>query len=150
MEEYINLRIFQPLNIKNWEWTKDPQGISDAASGLTISQFDFTKIGYLFLKNGVWKNKLLVSEQWVETSTKVQSLVNNQFHFGYVWWRFDDQLISNELTTNDVYFFPGALGNHLYIIPHKNLIVSIGAKNSGHPLYNPSLFLFFEILNGIP
>jgi CubicO group peptidase (beta-lactamase class C family) len=51
--------------------------------GLWISTRDEARYGYLFLRRGRWKNRQLISEQWVREATtpcKVRA------DYGYLWW----------------------------------------------------------------
>jgi CubicO group peptidase (beta-lactamase class C family) len=149
MEQFLVERLFKPLGITNWTWDTGPGQITDAAGGLSLSQLDVVKIGYLFLNEGSWEGQQIVSRNWVLQSTQVQSLVSNNYHFGYTWWKFDETFLS-ELLTEDIYCYPGGFGNHLYVVPSKDLVVSIGAQNIESGLYNDSFYLFLEIQNIIP
>ncbi|ARS34177.1 serine hydrolase domain-containing protein [Pontibacter actiniarum] len=52
--------------------------------GLWISARDEARFGYLFLRNGLWKDKQLVSEEWVKQATTQRGPVGPDY--GYLWW----------------------------------------------------------------
>lgn len=54
-------------------WAADLTGLNAGGWGLTLSTLDMAKIGQLYLDNGLWKGKQIVSEQWVKMSTKRQN-----------------------------------------------------------------------------
>ena len=52
-----------------------------------------SKIGLLCLQKGVFHNKRIVSEKWMEESTKVRLRCNEKFRdmmYGYLWWIIDE------------------------------------------------------------
>ncbi|RIJ33438.1 serine hydrolase domain-containing protein [Pontibacter oryzae] len=52
--------------------------------GLWISARDEARFGYLFLRNGRWKDKQLISEEWVKEATTSRGPVGPDY--GYLWW----------------------------------------------------------------
>ncbi len=54
-------------------WAADLTGLNAGGWGLTLSTLDMAKIGQLYLDNGVWEDKQIVSEQWVRLSTQRQN-----------------------------------------------------------------------------
>jgi len=51
--------------------------------GLWISARDEARFGYLFLRQGNWKNKQIISSNWVRAATKPTTIAQN---YGYLWW----------------------------------------------------------------
>jgi CubicO group peptidase (beta-lactamase class C family) len=64
--EYAKAKLFGPLGIKEMYWAHAPQGISMAGYGLYLQPRDLAKIGYLYLRNGVWEGKQLLPPQWID------------------------------------------------------------------------------------
>ena len=64
--EYAKSKLFGPLGIKEMFWAHAPQGISMAGYGLYLQPRDMAKIGYLYLRNGVWEGKQLLPPQWID------------------------------------------------------------------------------------
>jgi CubicO group peptidase (beta-lactamase class C family) len=64
--EYAKAKLFGPLGIKEMFWAHDPQGISMAGYGLYLQPRDMAKIGYLYLRNGLWEGKQLLPPQWID------------------------------------------------------------------------------------
>jgi len=63
-----------------------------------MSQYDLGKIGYLYLNNGVWDNKMIVSKQWVEQSLKSYYEWIYGFHYEYLWYLKNEK---NEKTSEE-------------------------------------------------
>jgi CubicO group peptidase (beta-lactamase class C family) len=51
--------------------------------GMFISTRDQARFGYLFLRNGKWKDKQLISEKWIQM---LQVPSEAKPNYGYMWW----------------------------------------------------------------
>ena len=95
--DYAKKKIFDPLGITNAQWEKDPQGNSTGGWGLYLTTFDLAKIGYLYLREGKWKDKQIIPKEWVLDSTRNHYPVEmsddnniNGFVYGFLWWIYTD------------------------------------------------------------
>ena len=66
MDELIGERVFKPLGITDWSWSRDKAGNPHGMSGLQIRPEDFAKIGQLMLNHGKWENNQLLPEDFVK------------------------------------------------------------------------------------
>jgi hypothetical protein len=64
--DYAKAKLFGPLGISVSNWWRDPQGISIGGFGLALLPRDMAKIGYLYLRNGQWEDKALLSPAWID------------------------------------------------------------------------------------
>jgi CubicO group peptidase (beta-lactamase class C family) len=51
--------------------------------GLWISARDEARFGYLFLRQGKWKNRQMISKNWVRVATSPTWIAQG---YGYLWW----------------------------------------------------------------
>jgi CubicO group peptidase (beta-lactamase class C family) len=65
-------QLFAPLDIKDIEWIREPNGNPRASTGISLRPRDWAKIGQLVLNHGVWRRKHIVSGAWVAQSTAAQ------------------------------------------------------------------------------
>lgn len=105
---------------------------------VALSARDMARFGLLYLNNGRWKDRQIVSAKWVRDSTSAHSIARNQ-GYGYMWWTTG---ISGEAeTSNGVrrnpnlpayrYAAQGHHGQLIYVVPEKRLvIVSLSAPQS--------------------
>jgi CubicO group peptidase (beta-lactamase class C family) len=63
---YAKTELFGPLGIKEVYWLHDPQGNSCGGYGLYMEPRDMAKIGYLYLRDGVWEGKQLIPTAWID------------------------------------------------------------------------------------
>ncbi|MFJ7979684.1 serine hydrolase domain-containing protein [Lysinibacillus xylanilyticus] len=101
-------------NVKGW--VHDPNGHSTGGWGLTLSTRDMARFGYLYLNNGVWDHKRVLSETWIRDSTEMNS--NN---YGYLWWLRQEDGLST-------YSAIGDGGNMICCIPKMNMVVAISSE----------------------
>ncbi len=150
LEQYAAEHIFGPLGITDWTWESDPQGTTNGATGLSLSLFDLTKIGSVYLNEGKWQGRFIIDPNFALDASENQNVFSTYFNFGYFWWKFADEYQPNQiLPTNDAFYFPNENGDHIYIIPHQNMIITIGAENLFYGFWNPSLWLYFDILRTV-
>lgn len=75
-----------------------------------ISTRDQARFGYLFLRNGKWKDKQLISEKWIQMLRVPSKAKPN---YGYMWW------LNNEYIFSAV----GFGGNYVTVDQQHDLVV---------------------------
>lgn len=91
IEDYAAKNLFGPLGITRWYWKRTPAGIIDTEGGLYLEASDLARIWYLFMLNGKWDGKEIVSPSWVEQSiAPVASVSPNPGapKYGLAWWLY--------------------------------------------------------------
>lgn len=147
-DDFIYENILDPLTINTFDIETDPSGNFNAGDGISISLLDWTKLGYLFLKKGLWQGRKIIDPNFIERATSVQTEVSGTYTLGYIWWQFGDNYLNAfALPSNEIIYIPGELGQHMYLIPSESMIISIFADNLLFGFNNPSLNLFAEITN---
>jgi CubicO group peptidase (beta-lactamase class C family) len=87
--------------------------------GLWINTRDEARFGYLFLRQGKWKNEQLVSEQWVQQATTPGP---HGPDYGYLWWLNTQQKQWPDAPASS-YAALGAGSNTIWIDPEHDLVV---------------------------
>ena len=131
VDEYGQKYLFEPLGIKEYFWKRTPRGLTDTEGGLYLKPEDLAKIGYLFLKDGIWEGRRILPEGWVKESvTPRVELASSKTRYGYKWWLLPYKEGKYAITGL------GYGGQRLIIIPEKELI----AVFTGWNIYDkPSL-----------
>jgi len=84
-----------------------------------------TKIGVIFLNEGVWDGKPIISEQWVEKSAtsyrgnheiKVPGSDSGRRGYAYSWWTI-------QYPKSDMFFAGGWGGQDIIVFPDLNAVV---------------------------
>jgi CubicO group peptidase (beta-lactamase class C family) len=147
IDDFAGKYLFTPLGISDYHWDKFPDGNTiQTDGGLHLRPRDMAEIGYMMLKDGKWKNKQIVSKQWVEESTK-RHIDARGIGYGYQWW-IGKPKINNQ--TIKVLFASGHGGQKIFIIPKLDIVVVFTSKvfnSMGHS--GPEGFLLKYIIPSI-
>jgi len=68
--DYAREVLFGPLGIDDVTWRSDRQGNSGGGAGLYMHPRDMAKIGYLYLRGGVWEGQQILPASWIENVRK--------------------------------------------------------------------------------
>ena len=120
MFEFLKPRLFEPLGITQVFWEESPQGITKGGWGLFIRQEDAAKLGQLYMQKGIWNGKRIISEKWIEESTKLQIQPDKDDGYGYHIWM---DVRPESFTYN------GMLGQNVHCYPDIDTIVVTNAGN---------------------
>jgi CubicO group peptidase (beta-lactamase class C family) len=82
LDELADEKLFAPLGIRNYRWTRNRQGDPMAAGGSYFRSRDMLKLGQLMLNNGQWAGKRILSEAWIRESTSRQT-APDQYNYGF-------------------------------------------------------------------
>jgi len=111
--DFAGAHLFKPLSVTRsiW-WPPSPQGISDGSGGLMLTPHDLARFGQLFLQEGAWRGRQVISGAWVSASTGVQAAGD----YGYAWAAYPD--------FPGLYYGSGSRGQRLVVSPRDDLVVS--------------------------
>ena len=126
-------RIMDPIGASTtWRWygydnssvNVDGQLIESVSGGghfgggIFINTLDQARFGLLFLRKGKWKNKQLISEQWVN-SVNQPSGANRSY--GLMWWTNEENRIGN--FSKKIYSADGFGGNFIVVDNEHDLVM---------------------------
>ncbi len=137
--DYLKPRLFDPLQIKNVYWEKNPQGISKGGTGFHAKTEDIAKFGQLYLQKGKWNGKQILSSDWVAEATSKQ--VDNgrdkrsdwSQGYGFQFWRCQ----------HNIYRGDGAYVQFCVVMPDQDAVVAI-TSDSGQ--YQEELNILWDKL----
>jgi CubicO group peptidase (beta-lactamase class C family) len=125
IERYAVEHLFKPLGIESHFWKRIPTGLVDTEGGLYLSPADLAKIFYLFLHNGEWEGKQIVTRDWVKQSVTPQISIGGNMQYGYKWWL---QTIGMNPVV-DIWRGSGFGGQLPIVIPAYDMVVVFNAWN---------------------
>lgn len=125
--DYARQTLFGPLGIEDILWLPDPQGISIGGYGLYLQPRDMAKVGYLYLRNGMWDGKRILSESWIEGVRKANVAIRESWSANL---RYGDQFWV--IPSRDTYMAAG-LRRQLIIVMPKLDIVAVATGSSRFP-----------------
>ncbi|KGL63435.1 beta-lactamase [Polaribacter sp. Hel1_85] len=120
---YADKKLFSPLGITNYQWEYTPQKVGNTAGGIRLRAIDFAKYGQLYKNKGLWNEKQILNETWVEKSLDKhieQSLDNG--YYGYLFWNKTFSLNNKEY---EVSYCNGMGGNKIFIFKDIPFVIVI-------------------------
>jgi len=126
---FAEQHLFSYLGIDDVQWETDPMNIYRGESRMRLRPSDLAKIGYLYLRNGRWGETQVISQDWVERSTTIQTNLTiilgsgrmQQISYGYQWW-VDPRL--------GYYAVFGWGGQSLVVLPEHEIVMAIAASSA--------------------
>jgi len=126
--------IMDPIGASpSWRWhgyenswvTIDGQHIQSVSGGghwgggMFICTRDHARFGYLFLRDGKWRDKQLISKEWVD-AMRVPAQAKSDY--GYMWWLNTNKRQIAEAPASSFYA-AGFGGNYIYVDQDNDLVI---------------------------
>jgi len=126
-DDYAAEHLFAPLGIESYFWKRTPKGLADTEGGLYLTQKDLAKIGYLYLKDGLWEGRRILPEGWVKATTapSADPRLSGALRYGYQWWL----LPIKDRASRYAYAALGYGGQRLIVVPELDLIAVFSGWN---------------------
>ena len=119
MDDYAESHLFGPLGIDDYHWKRTDAGLPDALGGLYLEALDLARIGYLYLRDGVWEDRRILPDGWVRAATDLHV---REPGYGYQWWRPDPD-------GEEVWAAQGFGGQYLLVLPDRDVVAVINSWN---------------------
>ncbi len=130
--QFAEEHLFHPMGIYAYQWNKDPMGFpctGGTDGGLGLRTRDIAKFGWLFLKDGKWKGKQIVSEKWVREAPKVSLTAHGRGRSYAFNWMTGTRSAGGKRFDYIASFGYG--GQTLYIVPEFDLILVFTCELAG-------------------
>jgi CubicO group peptidase (beta-lactamase class C family) len=109
---FIEERIFTPLGIEKYEYSRSPEGYFYGASGMKLTVNGLSRIGLLLYQKGTVNGQRILSEGYVNAATSIQQM-NREGGYGYFIWKYRDGFSIN-----------GKLKQKCYVLPKQDLVIT--------------------------
>ena len=124
LENYLTPRLFKPLDITEHDWETSPQGLNTAGYGLRVKTGDIAKFGQLYLQEGMWNGKEILSKAWVHEATSKQTTSqegNGDWSqgYGYQFWRCKPGFYRGD----------GAYGQYCIVMPGQDAVLAVTSES---------------------
>ncbi|MGN0593539.1 MAG: serine hydrolase domain-containing protein [Hominimerdicola sp.] len=110
--KYLTPRLFEPLKIEKPTYKNCPQRHFYGASGMELTVHELSLLGQLYLQNGVFDGKRILSEEWVKQAVYPQ-IANCEGGYGYFLW----------VNGND-FRISGKWGQKCLVYPEEQLMIT--------------------------
>ncbi|MCI0699520.1 MAG: beta-lactamase family protein [Planctomycetia bacterium] len=149
LEALLKRRIMDPIgaNAEKWKWgqRKAPEGVKlkvnsgsgNAGGHVQISARELARFGHLFLNEGKWNGKQLISKSWIEQACVVQvsaklpdgfpkSNIAGSGCYGFNWWVNGEKPDGKRKwpgATDRTFAALGHNNNLLFVIPETQMVI---------------------------
>lgn len=129
LSDYASEKLWQPLGAERPAyWSLDHKGgMEKAYCCFNSNARDFARIGQLYLDSGRWAGKQLVPQNYVLASIKPAL----SEHYGYNWWILTCPNGSHSDNGYTIPYCRGILGQYIFVIPQRNMVVVRLGKKRG-------------------
>lgn len=148
LPEVVRDEIMNPIGASDtWQYIPYPNAVADVegtlmpsvsggtrwGGGLRISARDEARFGYLFLRQGRWANRQIVSADWVKQATTPSPVGPD---YGYLWWLNTGTSSTGKKAWPDApttsYAAIGAGSNTIWVDPEHNIVI-VWRWHNGNP-----------------
>ena len=121
--DFLDGRLFRPIGIEKAWTTTSPQGIACGGWGMNMTTRELARFGQLYLQQGRWGDRQVVSTNWVRLATACQTSTGRPGNgdwsqgYGFQFWR----------CRHNCYRADGAFGQYTVVMPDQDAVVSLHA-----------------------
>jgi CubicO group peptidase (beta-lactamase class C family) len=116
--EFARANLLEPLGIHESAWPTDAQGHNLGSGDVLLRPLDAAKLGFLWLHQGTWDERQIVSRDWVTASVqrRMTEAAGRPEDYGYGWWISDPE--------ESISFFQaaGVGGQLIKVLPELDLL----------------------------
>lgn len=154
---YLEEKVWKPLKMENdatWSVDSKKRNVPKFSYGLNTRSIDLLKLGYLYLNNGRFKGKQIVSKEWIDQLSAVDSDLPNPNYKNHWWlevaYKKPTDVVENDIVLETIdpsggtemqqvwkkvftgnYYAAGFLGQFIYVNPEKNMVIVRTGKKQG-------------------
>ena len=123
LTEYLQERVFTPMNVTEWAWEESPEGVNTGGWGVHIQPESLAKFGQLILNEGSWEGKHLVPAEWIREMCKKHRETGREV-YGYHIWHCGGH--------DGAVRADGALGQYVISVLDKDMVVVMTEATLGN------------------
>ena len=124
---FAKKNLFAPLGIFNIKWPSNPRGITIGWGQLQMRPRDMAKFGYLYMNEGLWDGRQILSSQWIKESTRTHTTATGLPGYGYQWW----------IVCDDIYSSIGYDGQFILVAPEEKIVTVFTSSLPRKAMYTP-------------
>ncbi len=135
LPEFFEVNFAQPLQMERYYLNLMPTGEAYTGGGAYMLPRDQLKLGQLYLDNGLWDGRRVISKEWVAESTARHSTFDPnlkdepQHDYGYGWHERNFIQVGGRVLRD--YLAGGNGGQLIIVIPDLDIVVGVNGGSYG-------------------
>ena len=126
LPELFHRLVAKPMKMGSYHLFLQPTGEAYGGGGHQFTTRDFMKLTQLFLNDGRWEGRQIVSRDWARKSSAPLRQLSPVQTYGYLWNSMSYDYKGRKLHA----YFPGGNGGQVYIgIPELDLLIAFTGGN---------------------
>jgi CubicO group peptidase (beta-lactamase class C family) len=126
--ESLDADLAQPLGFEDLRLAEDTTFVRErvsehAAYTMRLSARDLARVGLLMARGGRWRDRQLLSPEWIAQSTAPHSAVSSAVGYGYMWWVALDGWPFWRKAPGEVFYAWGNHGQFLVVSPRDDVVI---------------------------
>ena len=132
IESFAYTYLFEPMGIKNYKWTFEPNPAStNTFSQMYLTSRDLIKLAAMYLNEGMWNGQSILPAAWVRKTFDTET-----GDYGYLW---EHKFFEKNSTHYNSFLASGNGGQKINIWPELDMItVFTGGNYNSYALYGKS------------
>lgn len=130
VEWFAEEALFRPLGIVKYRIYLDPLGVPYLGGGMYLRPRDMLKIGQMYLDDGKWQGRQVLSDSWVAESFgrygRLEPLESNGNEYGYLWWHENYEVNGQRIESIEA---RGYGGQYIFVVPELEMVAVITSGN---------------------
>lgn len=120
VSNFMATRVWKPLGAEadaSWNLDSERSGFEKMESGFNARAVDYARFGQLFLHNGEWNGRRIVSEDWVRAATRAGPAADpaSYHQYRYFWWI--------DVERPERFYALGKYGQYIYVAPDADAVI---------------------------
>ena len=127
-ENFLKKELLEKLNISEFQWPDDVNGLPKSAAGSSMRSRDMMKWGLLVHQQGKFNGEQLIPADYIEQATSALCAPSETNSYGFFFWR---HVIEVGETQIECVTCRGAGGQFIFLFPKLDIITVITSHNKG-------------------
>ncbi|SEU27799.1 serine hydrolase [Paenibacillus sp. NFR01] len=130
--QFTEQHLLRPLGIEAYEWEQDPQGVHTGGFGMKLRPIDLWRFGQLYLQQGMWEGRPLISRELVQRSATpaIGTEPPRRGRYGWHWWV--DEYSEGTGEPLEYFYARGYGGQFVYVLPALEAVVVLTQDQNRH------------------
>ncbi len=119
--EFPRKALLDRIGMRNTLISTDRFGDFVLSSQVYTNARDLARFGLLYLNNGIWNGKRILSEEWIDfVRTPAPATVHRGSFYGGQWWLVPED---RQDVPDDAYSTAGNRGQYTVVVPSRNVVI---------------------------